>query len=173
MLENEKKLIKCKNNSKFISEMLEEDKKITNFLNIPDKILKELDNYPDNFLCEDKNSGWKIIDFNVKLDGSSSLISIKKENETDYSMMEITSPSTDITFEIEKDQLKEGILVEISEKTFNKHVENNTFLDKDLIKFKVVSTFLTVKEELDTLVEKKDGKTIKKKDFGGLKINGK
>ena len=177
MLDKEKEKLKCKNNSKFISKLTEEEKICNKDDDIPIKVLNEIKNYPDNFLFPSDSKKWKIIDFKEEADGSFVLrsINISKNFETPYDreLFSMISPSINDLFKLEKEQLKKGILKEFSEKTLTKHTEEDTFIDYDLKEFNVVSELGTVKEELDTLIEKKDGKTVKKKDFGGLKINGK
>jgi hypothetical protein len=176
MLDKEKEKIKCKNGSKFISELSDNEKEFLKFDNIPLKVLNEINNYPENFFIDnlEERKKWKIIDYNENIDGSGVITQLYISDDLFDITKRVTSNiffiNSDDLFELEKNQLEKGILKDVNEKTLDKHILENTFKNKDLKQFKIKSILGTIEENMDDIIEIKNNKTIKKKEFGKMEV---
>jgi len=150
------------NKKKFISDMsIEEKGEIDHGFPFPKRVYDEIKSYPESSFHEDKR--WKIVDYSEKEDGSANLVFIRDDEKVGTPEMSYSGVmwfSDEETFKAEKKQYEAGVLKEIDDRTMEKHIENNTFQEKDLEKINVRSRFGTVNHKLKEHVRINNGKSF-------------
>ena len=176
LLEEEKALFICNGKAKLINDLSEEEKKIKikSEDRIPKHVIDNIKDYPASpFLIENKENdihNWKVVNYAESEDGFTSVLCL---DESDPNLddcflrreQETIIPSDDELFMIEKSQLEKGILKEISERTFDRHIAEGTLDKHDLKKFTKVSRFLAKKANVNDIAKKENGVVKKTKDW--------
>jgi len=155
------KILNLKESIKLIKDMSQEEKNDYNeFFNmIPKKVIENIKDYPESNIHSDKR--WKIVDYIENPDGSGDMSFIKDDEKIGLKEMSFSGVNwlnNEELFKLEEEQFNKGILKEISERTVEKHISNETFKEEDLDKIKIYSRFGTKKILLGDVAEIKNSK---------------
>jgi hypothetical protein len=149
-----------KNNAKFIKDI--ENPEISEFSGFPKSVIENIKDYPESHIHKDKN--WKLVDYTENIDGGGYMKFIRddeKINTPELSISTLIFFDDEETFRLEKEQYSKGILKEISERTVERHISNNTFKETEIDKIIVTNRFgETV--ILKNLIEIKDSQIVLK-----------